>query len=62
MKKNELCRRCRELVFDNAQYDYNPMNINADLYKKVRQLENRMKELSHIIEREAAKELIRNDV
>jgi len=58
MKKNDLCRRCRDIVFDAAQYDDHPSHTNADIYKKFRQLETRMKELSYMVEREAAKELI----
>ena len=58
MKKNNLCKRCRDIVFEAAQYDYNPSHTNADIYKQFRQLEARIKELSYMVEREATKELI----
>lgn len=58
MKKSNLCKRCRELVFETAIYDDNIQNTNADLYKKFRQVERKVKELSYIVENKAAKELL----
>ena len=59
MKKNDLCERCRELVIDAANYDQNNNNSYAELYRKFKAVELRVKQLSHLVEKNATKELIR---
>lgn len=58
MEKNDLCQRCREIVLNAAEYDPHLSHTFADLYKQFREVESRIKALSHIVEREATKELI----
>ena len=59
MKENELCERCRKLVIDAANYDQNINNSHVELYRKFKAVELRIRQLSHLIENEATKELIR---
>lgn len=60
MSDVDLCKRCKEVVLHGAQHaDYRKKM--SGMYQRFKFLEEEMKRLGHLIEKETAKELLKED-